>query len=456
MKILLLLFLLFTPLLQAQHSSDLEGRWAGTIEVEGEPLNIELLFGFDDGILDGTIDIPQQNAFNLPFDVSEATRDTVIFQFQTGTGEAVFYGGVNEAADKVTGDFEQAGMTFPFTINKVSSSNGINGERDDNEIIIPTRAGQISGSLLLQDEPSPLVILLSGSGSQDRDENIVGFRVFLELSNHLYNSGFSTFRYDDRGVGQSVGNADATLKELAEDLVDIVEYLKNSHADEFSKVILLGHSQGGMVATLAARQTKPSGIIFMGSPFISADKIIDQQIEAISEEQGISEDVVEVNLDFQSRIYEVVRENGSWDEIEADLAERLEYQINELPEPQREALGDMSSFIESQVNRQLARAKTRWFKSFLEFDMTEQIRHFDKPMLAIFGEHDLQVLLEPNRNSALGMSSEYDLDLQTVTIPNANHLFQYSETGLPSEYGMLDKEFTEGFIEAILTFLNDL
>lgn len=60
MKILLLLFLLFTPLLQAQHSSDLEGRWAGTIEVEGEPLNIELLFGFDDGILDGTIDIPNK------------------------------------------------------------------------------------------------------------------------------------------------------------------------------------------------------------------------------------------------------------------------------------------------------------------------------------------------------------------------------------------------------------
>lgn len=457
MKLLLLFpFLLCVQMLNAQNISDIEGRWTGTIEITGQPLGIEILFGYDGGELDGTIDIPQQNAFNLPVEVTEVSADSIVFQFQTGTGAAVFYGNRNPNSDLIEGEFEQVGVQFPFSISKESSSTGLNDGFPDDEIIIPTRAGQISGSLLLQDEPAPLVILLSGSGSQDRDENVAGFRVFQELSSVLFESGYSVFRYDDRGIGESVGNADATLHELAEDLTDISEFLQAKYEGEMSDLILLGHSQGGLVAALAAKEVDYAGIVFMGAPFISADRIIDQQIIAISEEQGISDEVVEVNLDFQERIYEVVRTDGDWTDIEEDLAERLEYQVNQLPEQQREALGDMSSFINSQVNRQLAMAKTRWFKSLLEFDLTEEIMGLENPMVAIFGEKDMQVLLEPNLESARQLSSEYNLDLQTVTIPNANHLFQSAETGLPSEYGMLSKEFTDGFIEEFLSFLEDL
>jgi len=156
-KALFLPLLLFTQVLFAQNISDIEGSWKGTIEITGQTLAIEILFGYDDGELDGTINIPQQNAYNLPVEVTEATGDSIVFQFQTGTGVAVFNGNRNPQGDLIEGDFEQVGVQFPFTISKESSSNGLNGAFPDDEIIIPTRAGQISGSLLLQDEPAPLV-----------------------------------------------------------------------------------------------------------------------------------------------------------------------------------------------------------------------------------------------------------------------------------------------------------
>jgi uncharacterized protein len=175
----------------------------------------------------------------------------------------------------------------------------LSSDLPERELIIPTNAGQVSGNLILNPEPSPLVILLSGSGSQNRDENIAGFRVFGILAAKLFENGYSTFRYDDRGVGQSEGNADATLYDLAEDVTDIIQYLHRNYKNRFTDLILLGHSQGGLVASIAATKTDVSALIFMASPFLRGDKIIDEQIKIISEQRGILEEVLEQNLEFQ-------------------------------------------------------------------------------------------------------------------------------------------------------------
>jgi pimeloyl-ACP methyl ester carboxylesterase len=116
----------------------------------------------------------------------------------------------------------------------------------------------------------------------------------------------------------------------------------------------------------------------------------------------------------------------------------------------------MNSFIRSQINRQLAAAKTAWFKSFIEYDPQADISSLQIPMLAIFGEKDSQVILDPNRTMAESLKENSDLNLTIVEIESANHLFQQSNTGLPSEYGMLDKEFADGFVEAIIEWLNSI
>jgi pimeloyl-ACP methyl ester carboxylesterase len=457
MKTLFFFIILMTAHVpQTQYLSEIAGNWEGYIEVSGQQLGIQFVFSYSDGELDGTLDIPEQMASNLPVEFMRADMDSLIFQFETGTGPALFKGKWNSEEAQIAGLFEQAGMAFPFKINKLIRNSGDNFNLPEKNIQIPIRSGHAGGSLILTERPSPLIILLTGSGSQNRNENVAGFRVFAKMAEHLYDSGFSSFRYDDRGVGESSGQIDATINDLADDLIDISEHLRENFAGSFTEIILLGHSQGGLVASIAASMDEIGGIIYMGSPFIRGDKVINQQIRIISEAQGIDEEVVEMNLEFQKRIYDVVRSNGDWSEIEKDLAERLQSQINELPEDKREALGDMNSFIRSQINRQLAGAKTDWFKSFIEFDPAGTVSGLEVPMLAIFGEKDSQIIKAPNLEAAQNLIDESGISLTIVTIPEANHLFQKATTGMPGEYGMLEREFIDGFVESIVEWLNSL
>lgn len=456
-KLFCIIFLFTAQTLYSQTLPEVAGYWEGYIEITGQNLGINFTFSYADGELDGTMDIPQQQAYNLPVEFTKADFDSLVFQFETGTGPALFRGKWNYSDQQIDGNFEQMGVSFPFSIRKGNGSFGDDLRLNEQNLIIPTRAGQISGTLLLTENPSPLVVLLTGSGSQDRNETVAGFKVFSELSQQLYSSGFSTYRYDDRGIGQSEGPADATLFDLAEDLTDILLYMDENHTDEFTDIILLGHSQGGLIATLAASMRKGiSGIVYMAAPFLRGDEVINQQIKVISSAQGIENDILDQNLKFQNRIYEVVRSGGEWDELEQDLADRLQAQINALPVAQREALGDMSSFIQSQINRQLAGAKTKWFKSFIEFDPAELMAQSELPMLAILAEKDAQVVTVPNREAAESLKEETGISLEVVVVAEANHLFQKANTGMPSEYGMLEKEFTNGFIEAIVKWLQSL
>lgn len=454
---LLSLYLLFTlhPL-NTMHVDQHEGYWEGAIVVNNQELGIRITFSYADGVMDGSIDIPQQQAYNLPVEVLSATADSLVFQFQTGTGVAVFYSDKIVNNERIEGRFEQMGGEYPFYLVKKNISNGLATEMPEQDLVIQTEAVEIGGSLILTENPSPLIILISGSGSQMRDENVAGFRVFGELSEELYREGFSTFRYDDRGIGQSSGNRDATLSDMATDLSNLISYFQDNFQSRFSKVILAGHSQGGLVASLTAQATPVDGIIYMASPFFSGDEIINQQIRALSAANDIPEPVIEQNLEFQKRIYEVVRNGSDWEDIENDLSERLQLQIEQLPEKQREALGNMDSFVESQVRRQLASAKSQWFKSLIETEPDTVISKLDIPQLAIFGEKDKQVVADLNFDKSLQIQSESDIQLQSMIIPDANHLFQEAETGMPTEYGILEREFTDGFLRAITNWLNTL
>jgi len=457
LRILLFLSFAFGTTLHAQQSADIAGNWSGSIIVTGQQLGIDFIFNYNHGELDGTIDIPQQAAYNLPVEFTYAEADSLVFQFQTGTGPAVFMGRVSEDRDEISGLFEQLGTQFSFSITRQSQTADSQSDSAGINLVIPTQSGQRSGTLMQGDAQNPLIILITGSGSQDRDENVAGFRVFGELSSALLDSGYSSFRYDDIGIGESTGSEDATLQDLADDLKDIIEHLLANYADVYDGIVLLGHSQGGLVASLAAAGNEQvSGIIFMASPFRSGDEIINQQIRAISEAQGVNESVLEQSLNFQSRIYEVVRGDGDWTEVEQDLFERLEKQINTLQEQQREALGDMDAFIRSQIARQLASAKTDWFRSFIELEPAGMIMTLQIPMFAVFGEKDMQVIIEPNQEVADSLSQNDTVNLQTASIPDANHLFQRANTGMPGEYGMLEKRFADGFVEAIVEWLDNL
>jgi pimeloyl-ACP methyl ester carboxylesterase len=452
-----LFLLLITVPLYGQDITEMAGHWTGYVEMNEQQVRIEITFSYSDNILDGTIDIPNRGTFTIPIEVVEKNNNQFVFQYETGHGPAVFYGSVSSSGNIISGDFEESGEVFPFTLNKSSTSNGVYTNLPETEITIPSSNAEIAGSLIKRAEPSPLVILVSGSGGEDRNQDISGFQTFQRLSGRLYEEGYSSFRYDDPGVGGSTGNADVTLQEMAAILGDIIQYMRMEYSADITGIVLLGYNQGGLVASIAANETNEvDGVILAATPFVSGDENITQQIQKISDVKDVPEEIVQRNLAFQEKIYNVVREEGDWSPIEGELGTRLRSQIEELPLEHQNALGDMNAFIQSQIDRQLETAKSRWFKSWIETDPISVFEKLKVPVLAVFGEKDTQVLPQPNSAKADSLASAADLFLQTVVLPEANHLFQKANNGMPTEYGMLRKEFTASFISEIDQYLSSL
>ncbi|NBC65910.1 MAG: hypothetical protein GVY07_09690 [Bacteroidetes bacterium] len=456
LKTLSLLLILIPVTLQGQDISDMEGNWSGYIEIDNREMRIEITFSYSDQILDGTIDIPNRGAFTIPVEVIDTNNNQLVFQYQTGQGPAVFYGRVNTNGDKISGDFEESGNVFPFILNKTSDPGGFYADIPESDITISTGNANIGGSLILRNGRSPLVILVSGSGGEDRNQEIGGFQTFRKLSSRLYEEGYSSFRYDDPGIGESTGDPDVTLQELSADLVDIIQHLKTEYSESISGIVLLGYNQGGIVSAMAAADIETDGVILAATPFVSGEENIEQQIRKISNVQDVSDEIVDQNLAFQKKIYKVVREDGDWVPIEDQLEMRLRSQIEELPLEHQNALGDMNAFIQSQIDRQLETAKSRWFKSWIEADPVSVFKQTEAPILALFGAKDSQVLPQSNLTIADSLASSGDLYLETALIAEANHLFQDANTGMPTEYSMLDKEFADGFISRIDQFIDSI
>jgi pimeloyl-ACP methyl ester carboxylesterase len=447
--------LLFLPqVLLSQNNSAIDGTWDGSIILQGQPLLISVTFNTMDGITDGSINIPQQSAFNLPVDVPVLTSDSLEFSFETGNGTATFKAGLDgPEPEEIDGIFVQYGVELPF---EMSRSNG-EEESDidffsEEEVVITTDSLTISGSLVLPDSllSRSLVIFISGSGSQTRNSSVAGFELFEELAKQLALKGISSFRYDDRGTGNSTGDSNATLDELADDLISVATHFSDvQNVTGIDNIVFLGHSQGGLVSLIAADGYVPEKVVLMATPMLPGDEIITQQIRRISEVQGIQDDVLKKNMEFQQRVFEAARSGEGWSDLETDIEDRLREQLSQLPESQQSTLGNMDQFIESQVSRQLDGAKSPWFKSFIETDPCPLLRSLDIPVLAVMGEKDSQVLLSPNREALEQIDGDYVIRV----IPEANHLFQVSDSGMPGEYGILDKEFAPGLIDQIAAFL---
>lgn len=448
--------LLFLPqIIFSQDYSTIDGSWEGSIILQGQPLLISVTFNTMDGETDGSINIPQQSAFNLPVQVPVLTADSLEFSFQTGTGTATFRADLEgPEAEDISGIFIQSGVELPFQITRSTAEDSDSVDYfTEKEIAITTDSLRIAGSLVIPDtlQNQSLVVFISGSGPQTRNSPVAGFDLFSELADQLALQGISSYRYDDRGTGESTGSSDVTLNQLANDLVSIAAHFSSGQSDNtYDGIVFLGHSQGGLLSLIAAEQFTPESIVLLATPMLPGDEIITQQIRKISEEQEIPDEVVKKNLEFQQKVYEAARTGEGWSELEADIEERLREQLSQLPESQRSTLGNMEQFINAQVSRQLDSAKSSWFKSFIETDPRKYLRSLDVPVLAIFGEKDSQVLPSPNRDILEQIDGNYSIR----TIPDANHLFQVSESGMPGEYGILDKEFAPGLIDQITEFLN--
>lgn len=302
----------------------------------------------------------------------------------------------------------------------------------EEEVTFASGDARLAGTLTLPAGPGrhPAVVLLTGSGAQDRDEDIFGFKPFRILADHLGRNGIAVLRFDDRGVGGSTGSlAEATTETLAGDALAAHALLRGHARVDPRAVGLLGHSEGGLAAMLAAtRSPDVAFLVFLATPGLRGDRMLSLQIETLLKISGSPPEQTAKILALQERVYQAVRTGEGWEEL-----------AKEIPEAQ------------------LAPARTPWFRQLIDLDPASVLRQVRAPVLALFGELDVQVPAGPNRDAMVKALEEGgNRRVAAQTFPGANHLFQKAGSGSPGEYPFLAKELVPGVLEAISGWLREL
>ena len=299
----------------------------------------------------------------------------------------------------------------------------------------------------------PAVILISGSGAQNRDEEISGHRPFLIIADHLTKHGIAVLRHDDRGVGKSTGNFKAaTTADFASDVASAVEFLKTRGEIDRDKIGLIGHSEGGMIAPMVASSSKDvSFIVLLAGPGIEIRKVLLMQQELIAKADGVSEsDIEKYILPIHKEAYRIISESNNSRTVKADLVKLIEQTYDDTPSNLLSS--DMSK--EEVISTQSDKWSSEWFRNFLNYDPAPILERVTCPVLAINGEKDLQVTPKENLpaiSDALKRGGNRSVTVKEL--PNLNHLFQNCETGSPAEYAAIEQTFSPVALKEITDWI---
>ena len=439
------------------------GDWQGAISITGVTLQIAVRFSQGPDGLAATIDIPQQGANGIALTSVSYDPPGVHFELPAGLGLAVFDG--EHVADSITGSFVQGGVTATFELARAVDAPAP-PERDslpyaEEELAFTNGDVTLAGTLTIPASgggPHPAVVMITGSGPQNRDEEMFGFKPFRLIADHLTRNGIAVFRYDDRGVGGSTGSVnESTTEDFAYDALAAIAHLKTRSDIAPEAIGLLGHSEGGVVAPLAATKSPDVAFtILLAGTAVVGEEILYAQGELILRASGATEAQIEEQKRFQQRVFAAIKTGEGWEELEADFRAQLATQLDSMPAAQRQAIADVAAFIDTQVQGQLYSARTPWFEYFLSYDPAPALRQTTVPVLALFGELDLQVpaaLNSEKMDQALREGGNADYTIETL--PRANHLFLAATTGSPSEYATLEKEFVPELLPRIADWILD-
>jgi pimeloyl-ACP methyl ester carboxylesterase len=458
------IFIAFSQSATAQQKHSLTGSWKGYISINGHHLIQKVYFKKLKAGYRGTLDIPQQGAKGLQLKKISVTKDdSVFFQFNGGINGAAKFKGYFKTDSTITGNFHQNGFKFPFKLTryttKVKKPKPKLKPYHHKDIIIQKNDSiQIGGTLTWpkKKKADQLVIMITGSGAENRDEEIFGFKIFGQIADYLTRHGIATFRYDDRGVGESTGNLRQTSMEaLASDTRTIVDYFANKSDQTFNTITLLGHSEGGMIAgRTAARDTLVNKVILMSSPAFSLSKILPQQKRAIEKASGTPDSTIKEDMKFEMHFLKSLKSDKNAKKYKPMLVNYMAQKLeNNLTENMKKQIGDLHAYAEKQVDKQFKIYQSPSMASIMYYDPAQDLKQLNIPVLALFGKKDTQVLYKPNSKRMRKVLQQSNADFTIKIIDHANHLYQHAKTGSTVEYMSLPKKFTAGFLPTVLHWL---
>ncbi len=331
----------------------------------------------------------------------------------------------------------------------------------EREVTFTNGTVTLAGTLTVPDAqgPFPAVVLLTGSGPQNRDEEIVGFKPFKIIAEHLAQNGIAVLRYDDRGVGGSSGSIPAsTTEDFAGDALAARALLATLPAIRAKQIGFIGHSEGAIVAAIAASRSPDVAFIGMlAGTSIPGDTVLRSQAEALARAGGADEAVVQKVLTEHRKLTEALKKGAPREELREIVRTLARAQIDAAPEAQRKMITDPDAFVAGILDNGVASVDTKWMRFFTAFDPATALSRVSCPVFAAFGGRDVQVPPAINRGPLEDALAKAGNKRVTVKLyPEANHLFQVSKTGLPQEYAGLEKQFVPGLLDDITAWIRAL
>lgn len=428
-------------------AQDLSGGWTGTLQVQGTAIPLVFIFTQTATGYEATMDSPKQGAKDIPV-------DQVLFNDKKLTLEVkvvgVKYTGewINE--QEIVGVFQQGAFSAPMNLS-----------RGVTEVIKPQEPAKpypyyteevqftntkeniaLAGTLSLPKKEGtfPAVILISGSGQQNRNAELLGHKPFLIIADYLTRNGIAVLRYDDRGVGKSKGDPTlATSANFANDARAAIEFLRNRKEINLKKIGIIGHSEGAMIASMIAANDKNMAfIIALAGTGVAGDVLLIDQNYEVGKQRCMTEEELQIAKVNNQNIYNIIKEEGNLEEIKKKLTLYFQSNIDKLPASERPSKSEIDATLKQEVNA----IATPWLRYFITYDPAENLRKVKCPVLVLNGQKDIQVTANLNTSGITAALKEGgNKNIQLHIIPDLNHLFQHCTTCTVQEYSQLDETF---------------
>lgn len=444
--------LLIALLVSAQ---DITGTWKGKLSLPMGQLNLVFNISREGGFYKATCDSPDQGVNGIP--TESATLTGYVLTIKIPAISASYKGELKEDG-KIYGAFTQ-GLPFPLVLEKGEIEKPKRPQEPQppfpykieevtfrNEGAGITLAGTLS---LPQTENNfPAVVLITGSGAQNRDEELMGHKPFLVIADFLTRRGIAVLRFDDRGTAQSGGDFKASTSiDFATDAAAALKYLKTRKEINPEQTGLLGHSEGGSVSFIQAAKDKGVAfIVSLAGPGVRGDSLMLKQAEAIFKSQGMAEAAwLSLKPSLRKR-YAILTQDKSAEQVKAEFHENV---MKTIP-PGTTVDDNLKKRMENEINAMTA----PWYIQFMKYDPTNDLKKITCPVFALNGEKDIQVDAAMNLKAIEeNIRSNGNKKVKTKLYPGLNHLFQHCKQCTLGEYGQLEETISPEVLKDIADWI---
>lgn len=407
------------------------GTWSGSLDLQGTKLS--LVFH-----LDGekpTMDSPDQGARGIPmqYELDNIGKIKISIPSISAGYEGFLLN------NRIVGSFNQMGQSFPLILSpgeiKLNRPQTPRGPfpYTTEEVSFTNGDVILRGTLVLPEGSSrktPVLLFVTGSGKQNRDEELFEHKPFAVIADAFAREGIATLRYDDRGAGESTGDfASSTTEDLKADAISGVKYLRS----RFDKVGVIGHSEGGTIALMLSAGNLVDFAISLAGMAVSGSETLVWQNRIVLAEAGYSKEVIDTYCDAIGKAFEVITHGGAM--------------------PKAEEL-DLPDVLKQNFLAVLGQIQSPYLKQFLTIDIRPSLESISCPVLALYGTKDNQVdynsNLEALRN---GLTKNAHNVLEPIE--GVNHLFQHCQTGAVLEYNNIEETFAPEVLKLMINWLSD-